>query len=289
MAFRCLIAPTRPLLTGYLRRAGFSSTGKVLAPKDISSHKQNVNGIDLHYEVAGESSDVILCLPGALGSSRSDFGPQLRDLSDKFTVIAFDPRGYGKSIPPWRDFPENFFQRDADDAAELMLKIGCPKFSVLGWSDGGMAGIILAAMRPELVKKLVVWGSNSYISDEDIELVSKVRDLSKWSERMRAPLEATYGKDKLQGLWSNWMDAFFSFKQRSEDGDICKTYLSQINTPTLVVHGAKDSMVAAFHPVYIHENIKGSKLHYFEEGKHNLHLRFHEEFNKLVTDFILEN
>ena len=38
---------------------------------------------------------MILCLPGALGSTRSDFGTQLNGLSIKFTVVAFDPRGYG--------------------------------------------------------------------------------------------------------------------------------------------------------------------------------------------------
>ena len=41
-------------------------------------------------------------------------------------MVAFDPRGYGKSIPPKRDFPKDFFERDANDAAELMLKIGKP-------------------------------------------------------------------------------------------------------------------------------------------------------------------
>ena len=67
---------------------------------------------------------MLLCIPGALGSTQSDFAPQLRDLSKNFTVVAFDPRGYGKTIPPWRDFPSTFFERDADDAAELMHKIG---------------------------------------------------------------------------------------------------------------------------------------------------------------------
>ena len=39
---------------------------------------------------------------------------------DKFTVICWDPRGYGKSRPPDRDFPLDFFYRDADDAGTLM-------------------------------------------------------------------------------------------------------------------------------------------------------------------------
>ena len=38
-----------------------------------------------------------VCLCGSLGTAESDFGPQLRDLSAQHTVVAHDPRGYGKS------------------------------------------------------------------------------------------------------------------------------------------------------------------------------------------------
>lgn len=88
------------------------------------SSKIQVNGVGIHYEVAGKGSHVVLCMPGALGSTQSDFGPQLKGLKDEFTVIAFDPRGYGKSIPPKRDFPADFFTRDANDAAALMETLG---------------------------------------------------------------------------------------------------------------------------------------------------------------------
>ena len=99
----------------------------IVAVRKISnttSAKERVNGVDLHYEVAGNGSHVVLCMPGALGSTQSDFGPQLKGLGKDFSVIAFDPRGYGKSIPPKRDFPPDFFHRDANDAAELMKNLG---------------------------------------------------------------------------------------------------------------------------------------------------------------------
>ena len=92
------------------------------------SSKVEVNGVGIHYEVVGEGSHVVLCMPGALGSTQSDFGPQLKGLKDEFTVIAFDPRGYGKSIPPKRDFPADFFVRDANDAAALMDTLGKGNF-----------------------------------------------------------------------------------------------------------------------------------------------------------------
>jgi len=39
---------------------------------------------------------------------------------EKFTLIAWDPPGYGLSRPPERDFTGNYFRRDADLAAKLM-------------------------------------------------------------------------------------------------------------------------------------------------------------------------
>ena len=90
----------------------------------VVSSKKEVNGVEIYHDVAGRGDHVVLCMPGALGSTQSDFGPQLKGLSDDFTVVAFDPRGYGKSIPPKRDFPADFFARDADDAAGLMETLG---------------------------------------------------------------------------------------------------------------------------------------------------------------------
>lgn len=58
------------------------------------------------------------------GSGQTDFGPQLKSMNKQlFTVVAWDPRGYGKSIPPSRDFPPDFFERDAKDAVDLMQVI----------------------------------------------------------------------------------------------------------------------------------------------------------------------
>lgn len=63
-------------------------------------------------------------MPGALGSIWTDFTPQIKGLNkDLFTLIAWDPPGYGKSIPPNREFPVNFYEKDADTALFLMRVI----------------------------------------------------------------------------------------------------------------------------------------------------------------------
>jgi len=38
--------------------------------------------VEIHYELGGRGSHPVLLLPGALGSSRTDFEPQLRLLGD---------------------------------------------------------------------------------------------------------------------------------------------------------------------------------------------------------------
>ena len=44
------------------------------------------------------------------GTAETDFAPQLDGLADALQVVAFDPRGYGQSRPPARDFPLDFYQ-----------------------------------------------------------------------------------------------------------------------------------------------------------------------------------
>lgn len=73
------------------------------------------NGLNLRNDV--------IC-PFGTGSGETDFGPQLKGLDkERFTVVAFDPRGYGRSRPPNRDFPSDFFHRDAQDGLQLMQVI----------------------------------------------------------------------------------------------------------------------------------------------------------------------
>ncbi|XP_061593306.1 valacyclovir hydrolase isoform X3 [Cololabis saira] len=253
-----------------------------------SSGRRRVNGVDLYYEQTGGGKHALLLLPGALGSTKTDFGPQLKSLNkERFTVVGWDPRGYGQSRPPDRDFPPDFFERDAKDAVDLMKTLGFNKFSLLGWSDGGITALIAAARNPDRINKLIVWGANSFVTKDDLKLYNQVRDVSRWSAKMRRPMEEVYGAQAFAQTWEGWVDGIAQFAQRSE-GSICRELLPLIRCSTLVVHGEKDPMVPSFHPQYLLKNIKTSRLHLFPEGKHNLHLRYADEFNKLAEDFLDE-
>jgi len=247
------------------------------------------DGVGLHVVEGVGDGRAVLCLPGALGTAMTDFRPTLEGaLGSGFQAVSFDPRGYGESRPPQRDFPLDFYVRDALDGADVMSALGHERYSVMGWSDGAIAAIHLAARLPERVESLVVWGGNAYITAADIEAWEGLRDVrATWSKRMRESLAAVYGgENELQALNDRFTDGMVRlFKERA--GDVCLGEVHQVRCPTLVVHGAKDAMVGPEHARYLCANIpRAAPLVEMPEGKHNLHLRYATEFHALAADFL---
>lgn len=244
-----------------------------------------------------------LLLPGALGTAISDFagqfGPEGINSKGKLSaVISWDPPGYGDSRPPHRTWPgvssdegPTFYHRDARSADSLMKTLdqfclqSIEQYSLVGWSDGAITSLIMAALFPERVSKIVCFAGNAYYTKDEVDGLVGLKDVSKWSERMRKPMEEIYGKDTFPGLWGEFVDACQAIMV-DRNGDICKDLLSKITCPTLIIHGQKDALVAEEHPKFLKDNISNSRLEVFPEGKHNLHKKYAKEFNKMVEEFL---
>jgi len=242
-----------------------------------------VRGVNLYYEDRGQGLPLLL-IPGALGTGQTDFGPQLDVLPQRgLRLIVPDLRGYGKSRPPARQFPLDFYEQDASDCNALMEAIGCNSYAVGGWSDGAIIALLLTLQQPQQVAKLIIWGGNAYLSPEDIEAYEKTRALSSWSPRMVEVMSAIYG-DELQDLWARWCDAMQALYRAG--GELCQQRLHLVRCPTFILHGGKDPLVPAFHADILQQGIAGSRLYMFPEGKHNIHLAYAQEFNRMLVDFL---
>lgn len=151
----------------------------------------------------------------------------------------------------------------------------------MGWSDGGITGMILASENSRSIQNLIVWGSNAYVCDEDRELLLKIRDAKNWNKRMRQSLIDIYGEEYFYQLWDRFVSNYLTLN------DICKENLKKIECPVLILHGNEDPLVAPEHPVYLVNKIPNATLYRFAKGKHNIHQQFVNEFNQLCEDFLL--
>ncbi|CAH2240636.1 jg14231 [Pararge aegeria aegeria] len=136
---------------------------------EFHEEKIKIGNHNINFIKVGHGPNSCILTPGGLGTIWTNYKPQIKGFDrSKFTLVVWDPPGFGKSYPPEREFTSESFENDADTGYELMKILGIPRFSVLGWSAGGSASLVLAAKYPDAVRKLVVWGANAYILPSEI-------------------------------------------------------------------------------------------------------------------------
>jgi pimeloyl-ACP methyl ester carboxylesterase len=215
--------------------------------------KASVNGFLLHYEVEGAGQPLVL-IPG-FASGRSIWTMQIPALSRHFRVISFDPRGVGESEKP--EGPQSISLL-ADDLALLLLALHVPSAHILGVSFGGFVAQEFALKYPLMTRKLVLCctsfgGPHHVRSDMDL---GQTRELN-----------------------SSQFDAAVAFDAESK--------VERIRSKTLVVSGDQDNIVPVQNSRNLAAKIPGAKLCIIEGGGHTFFVERADEFNQLVTDFIL--
>src|SRR6266850_863197 len=120
-----------------------------------AGHYLTTRGIKLYYETYGQGDPLLMLHIN--GGSINVFSNQIPYFSKNYRVIAVDSRAQGKSA----DGKDSLtFEMMADDFNALLDSLHLDSCYVLGWSDGGISGLLLALRHPEKVKKLVVSGPN---------------------------------------------------------------------------------------------------------------------------------
>src|SRR5437660_259439 len=110
-----------------------------------------VAGLRVGYRRAGGGPPLVL-LHGMLSDGR-EWRRQLDELSDEFTVVAWDAPGCGRSSYP----PETFrMPQYADCLAAFIEALGMGRPHVLGLSFGGALALELYRRHPAIPRSLVL-------------------------------------------------------------------------------------------------------------------------------------
>ena len=155
-------------------------------------------GGTLHYASLGSGKGPPLVLLPKLGGWIADWRHAAKALAAQRCVIALDPPGHGDSVmagpPPYvMTMPES-----AAIVLAVLDRMGIDRFSVAGNSMGGVIGVLLAALWPNRVDRLVIVSSSligpmsfAQLRDQDAANTEKERlaklgqGLTPEQERMR--------------------------------------------------------------------------------------------------------
>jgi pimeloyl-ACP methyl ester carboxylesterase len=111
-----------------------------------------VEGLQIAYERVGSGPALVL-LHGYVGDGPTTWRRQLDELSDDFTVIAWDAPGAGRSTDP----PERFgLDGHADCLAGFLDKLGLDSACVAGLSFGGILALALQRRHAAISRALIL-------------------------------------------------------------------------------------------------------------------------------------
>lgn len=228
-----------------------------------AGHYATINGISMYYETYG-SGEPLIMLHGNGGSINS-FTKQIPFFEKYYKVIAIDSRLQGKS----GGSPDSLsYDMMAADFCALLDYLHIESANVLGWSDGGIDGIIMAMNCPDKVKRLAITGAN--IVPDSTALSSS--DILIWKDFIANNKTASKKEMALN-------------KMMAYQPNIPFASLKQIKCPVLVMAGDHD-MIKPEHTLKIFQSIPTASLCIFPDSNHGVCAQHPKLFNETVLTFL---
>lgn len=227
-----------------------------------------VNGIEIYYETHGSGAPlVVLC---GLGLDVSEMGRLTGPLAERFTVIAIDNRGAGRSAKPPGPYS---IEQMAADVAAVMGQLELPRAHVLGISMGGRIAIALALDHSELVNRLILVATSPRAAGARwlVRAGMLLADLPVLRGRHRQPRHAMKAQ----------FDATTRFDRSCQFG--------RIRAPVLIIHGRSDHITPAAEASQAHALIPGSQLVLIDGGHLAPLLTRSERVISEITAFLIES
>lgn len=254
------------------------SQSPAISPFDTTQYGRNdkvgkfvmIRGFNMYYETYGKG-EPLLIIHGN-GGSIDNFLYQIPYFSKYYKVILADSRAQGRS----KDMSDSLsYEMMADDLSALLDKLGLDSCYVIGWSDGGINGLLLAIRHPEKVKKLAVTGANLWPDTTAIDPF-----VYHWAMKYNASLEKKPQTPEIKN--ERKLAHLLSYEPH-----ISLQELNSIKCPTLVIGGDHD-VILPRHTLLIAQAIPKSYLWILPDSGHSTPIMYKDEFNQVVHEFFIK-
>jgi len=221
--------------------------------------KIKVNGTTLHYENFGNpNADQTILLIHGMGESGEIFAETIAVLvANGYRVVTIDSRGQGRSQPLAKGELLHYRQMAADTAA-VINKLKLNKPLLVGYSDGGIIGAMVAAQHPNMLGGLVTCGANARPWG------------AKWGCWLGMAKDAALKRNPLHIMGAT-------------EPHIPVRELHQITCPTWILAGSRD-LIREHETRRIAAAIPGAHLKILPGEDHGSYINHSEKLGKIILD-----
>ena len=233
----------------------------------------DANGTEIYYETYGNKTKPPLILIHGNSGSIASMAIQINYFKDHYYVIIGDNRTHGKS----GDSPNVTYDQMAGDYVAIMNDLDIQSANVLGQSDGGIIGLLMAIHYPNRIIKLVSAVPN---------LKPGIDAIAEWE------LELSIG-------YRNYIDSMIVVNDQSRNWERQKLHmelmatepniplsdLAKITCPVLVMT-SDDDIIKPRHILEIYEHIPQAQLFIMPGATHFMIRDEHELFNMMAERFL---
>jgi pimeloyl-ACP methyl ester carboxylesterase len=256
-----------------------------------------VNGLQIAYERVGSGPALVL-LHGYVGDGPTTWRRQLDELSDEFTVVAWDAPGAGRSSDP----PERFgLYAYADCLAGFLQKVRLDTACVAGLSFGGILALALQRRHSARSSALILasayagWTGSLPHGVAEQRLRQALALAAGPPEAFVAALLPTmFSKTMPCDTVDDFRASMHAFHPRGframahASAEDVRDVLPRVAVPTLLVYGERDVRAPRTVAEALQAAISGSRLVVLPDAGHVCNVEAPDEFNVAVRGFLHE-
>lgn len=236
------------------------------------THYARSDDRSIAYQVLGDGPEDLLFIPGFVSNielhwEHPDFVRFFSRLGRVGRLITFDKRGTGLSerVPP--DQLPTLEQR-IDDVRAVLDAVGSTRANLFGISEGSAMAILFAALHPERVARLALFGAYGWrarLSTINATMVEDTRAAWGTGAVFEFLAPSTKGDKSTRRFFSRLErhsatpDVAAGLVQRSNEIDVSEV-LSSVRAPTVVIHRRDDEVVSVGHGRALADAIPGARF-----------------------------
>jgi len=190
-----------------------------------------VHGLSMYYEIEGAGKPLVY-IPMGFGVAGTTTFPALTQ--DRM-LISLDLQGRGRTADIDRSLS---YEQQADDVIALLGHLKIDQTDLLGECVGGIVAMLVAMRRPDLVRRVITYGTvfGQFHEAYKSEILAHVMSLTPGSEVLRFQRESYERVGPDPAHWPTIWDKF----NRTQWHGFAPEDLGQVRAPVLVAVGDQD-------------------------------------------------